>query len=105
MKQGREYWRRHVEAWGRGGQSKKAYCDQHGVSYWSMRYWTNKLSASAASPDQGLVELGPVGRLGADGEQRAAIELVVGERYVVRLWPTMDGAHLREVLTVLESLR
>ena len=72
MKQGREYWRRHVEAWGRGGQSKKAYCDQHGVSYWSMRYWTNKLSASAASPDQGLVELGPVGRLGADGEQRAS---------------------------------
>ena len=29
MRQGREYWSRHVTAWRRSGLTKKAYCEQH----------------------------------------------------------------------------
>jgi hypothetical protein len=35
-------------------------------------------------------------------ERHSPIELVVERRYMLRLWPGMDSAHLREVLSVLE---
>ena len=66
-----------------------------------MRHWAAKLAPPAAPESQPLVELKPVGVV----EPRAAIELVVGERYVVRLWPNMRAAQLREVLAVLEGGR
>ncbi len=34
MKKGRDYWSRHVAAWRQSGQSRKAYCEEHGLSYW-----------------------------------------------------------------------
>ena len=105
MRQGREYWSRQVAGWRRSGQSKKAYCEKHGLSYWSLRYWTAQLSAPAAEPaapeGQRLVELEPVGA----AEASAPIELVVSKRYVLKLWPSMRAAQLREVLAVLEGGR
>lgn len=104
MRQGRDYWSQQVAAWRRSGQSKKAYCEKHGVSYWSLRHWTAKLSAPATSAAPGvqpLVELEPVGA----AEASAPIELVVGERYVLKLWPQVRAAQLREVLAVLEGGR
>ena len=102
MKHDRGYWSRHVAAWRRSGQSKKAYCEQHDLSYWSLRYWAGKLAQPSAAESQQLVELKP-GAVAA--EQRAAIELVVANRYVLRLGPTMRAEQLREVLTVLEGGR
>ena len=69
-----------------------------------MCRWAGKLTEREGAESQRLVEVGPIGG-GGDGEQRAAIELVVGDRYVLRLWPSVRAAHLREVLAVLESLR
>ena len=74
------------------------------MSYWSLRHWTAKLSAatpSAAPEVHPLVELEPVGA----AEASAPIELVVGERYVLKLWPQVRAAQLREVLAVLEGGR
>ena len=105
MRQGRDYWSRQVAAWRRSGQSKKAYCEKHGLSYWSLRYWTAQLSAPAAKPaaakGQRLVELEAVGAV----EASAPIELVVGERYLLKLWPSVRAAQLREVLAALEGGR
>ena len=104
MRQGRDYWSRQVAAWQRGGQSKKAYCEKHGVSYWSLRHWAAKLSAPTAPAvleGQRLVELERVG----GREPGAVIELVVGERYLLRLWPQVRAAQLREVLAALEGGR
>ena len=56
---------------------------------------------SSAPESQPLVELGQRG----GAEPRAAIELVVGARYVLRLWPSMRAGHLREVLAGLEDVR
>ena len=41
MRQGREYWSRHVTAWRRSGLTKKAYCEQQCgvVPVW----WTGNL--------------------------------------------------------------
>lgn len=105
MRQGREYWSRHVAGWQRSGLSKKAYSERHDLGYWSLRYWIDKLSSGpAAETGQPLVELGRAGAA-KDAEQRAAIELVVGDRYVLRLSPSVRAAHLREVLAALEGRR
>ena len=95
---GREYWSRQVAKWRRSGLSKKAYCERHGLPYWSLCRWAGK---SPAPESQLLVELGQLG----GAEPRAAIELVVGDRYVLRLWPSVRAGHLREVLAALEDVR
>ena len=105
MRQGREYWSRHVEAWRQSELSKKAYSEQHELSYWAMRYWAGKLSEPDGSGSHGLVELKPVGGGAEQGGDRAPIELAVNDRYVLRLWPHLRAAQLREVLGVLESSR
>ena len=102
MRKGREYWSGHVEAWRCSGLSKKAYCEQHDLAYCSLRYWVDKLSARESEE---LVELEAVGVGGEAAEQRAAIELVVDERYVLRRRSPVRGGDLREVLAALEGVR
>ena len=100
-RQGREYWSRRVAEWRSSGLSKKAYCERHGVTYWSLCRWAGKLTETANR--QPLVEVGQRGGVAAD--PRAEIELVVGERYLLRLRPSVRAAHLREVLAALEGER
>ena len=101
-KGGREYWSRHVAEWRNSGLSRKAYSERHGLPYWSLCRWAGKLTQSAAPESQPLVELG---QRGGGAEPRATIELVVGDRYVLRLWPSVRAGHLREVLAALEDVR
>ena len=105
MRHGQEYWGRHVAAWRSSGQSKKAYSEQHELAYWSMRYWAGKLSEPEETESQRLVELEPVADGVEHGGDRAPMELAVGGRYVLRLWPHLRARQLREVLGILESKR
>ena len=105
MRHGREFWSQHIAAWRRSGLSKKAYSEQHELPYWSMRYWAGKLSEPGGSASQQLVELKPTVDGGEHGGDRAPMELAVGDRYVLRLWPHLQAAQLREVLAVLEGSR
>ena len=105
MRQDRNYWSRHVAAWQRSGLSKKAYSEQHQLPYWSMRYWATKLAQTDTATSQRLVELERVGGGAVPGGDRAPLELAVGDRYVLRLWPHLRAAQLREVLAILESSR
>lgn len=97
---GREYWSHQVEGWRGSGLSKRAYSERHGLPYSSLCRWAGKLTPAPTS--QALVELG---QHGGGAEPLAAIELVVGERYVLRLRPSVRAAHLREVLAALEGER
>ena len=105
MRYGREFWSPHVARWRGSGLSKKAYSEQHELAYWSMRYWANKLAEADGATSQRLVELEPVGDSAKHGGERAPIEVVVGDRYVLRLWPHLRAEQLREVLAILESSR
>ena len=105
MRRDGSYWNRHVAAWRRSGLTKKAYSEQHELPYWSMRYWADKLAEPGDGQSQRLVELEPVGDGGQHGVDRAPMELAVGDRYVLRLWPHLRAAQLREVLAILEGSR
>lgn len=99
MKHDREFWIRHVEGWRASGLTQRLYCRRHRLRKGSLGYWASTLKRPKAVAAQ-LVE---VGRAQVK-EQRSLspIELVVEGRYLLRLWPGMEPAHMREVLSVLE---
>ncbi len=99
---GREYWSQQVAEWRSSGLSSKAYSERHGLPYSSLCRWAGKSRQSSGPESQRLVELG---QRGGGAEPGATIELVVGQRYVLRLRPSVRATDLREVLEALEGER
>jgi hypothetical protein len=99
MMHDRKFWIRHVKAWRASGLSQRSYCRRHRLLKGTLGYWSSKLKRSPAAATE-LVEVGHA----EVKEQRPSspIELVVQGRYLLRLWPGMEPAHMREVLSVLE---
>jgi transposase len=119
------YWRRHVAAWRRSGQSVRAYCKSVGVSEPSFYAWRRLLAeresldgaghagdlvasdqaaatrarvrAAAASP------FVPV-RLVEDAVSAPAVEIVLRGGRVVRVAAGFAAKTLRDVVTALEDL-
>jgi len=79
MKHDREFWTRHVKDWRRSGLTQARYCRRHRLLKGTLGYWASTLN-----------------------KPKAARSALVERRYMLRLWPGMDSAHLREVLSVLE---
>jgi hypothetical protein len=99
MKHDREFWTRHVESWRASGLTQKAYCARRRLAKGSLGYWASTLGRKTAVRD--LVE---VGRTEVKPHQsNCPIELAVQGGYLLRLWPGVDPAQLREVLSVLEQ--
>ncbi len=99
MKHDREFWTRHVEGWHASGLTQQMYCRRHRLTKGTLGYWVSTLKRPAAEKSD-LVEVG----LAPIKEQRPSspIELIVGGRYLLRLWSGMEPAHMRDVLSVLE---
>jgi hypothetical protein len=100
MKHNREFWIRHVRQWRTSGLTQAAYCRRHRMLKGTLGYWASVLKEAKAPKGQ-LVEVGRTE--GADRGQKSPIELVVERRYLLRLWPGMVPAHLRDVLSILED--
>ena len=99
MKHDCEFWVRHVEAWRASELTQREYSRRHRLTKGTLGYWASKLKRQGAVASQ-LVE---VGRAEVGPERPSLpIELAVQGRYLLRVWPGMDPAHLREVLSVLE---
>ena len=96
----RKFWIRHVKGWSVSGLSQRAYYRRHHLIKGTLGYWSSKLKRPQAAATK-LVEVGQA----EVKEQRPSspIELVVKQRYLLRLWPGMDPGHMRDVLSVLES--
>ena len=99
MKHDREFWTRHVESWRASGLTQKAYCARRRLAKGSLGYWASTLGRREIAATD-LVEVGNAG--GKAQQTDRPIELAVEGRYLLRLWPGVDPAHLREVLLVLE---
>ncbi len=100
MKHYREFWARHVEGWRASGLTQRVYCRRHRLTKGTLGYWASRLRRSEA----GATPLVEVGRTEVKPQQPSSpIELALQGRYLLRVWPGMDPAHLQEVLTVLES--
>jgi hypothetical protein len=100
MKHNREFWVQQVERWRASGLTQVAYCRRHRLLKGTLGYWVSTLK-KAKAPNTQLVEVGRAERNGQ--APRSPIELVVPNRYLLRLWPGMDPGHMRDVLSVLEG--
>jgi transposase-like protein len=111
------FWRRHVEAWRRGGGSIRAYCREAGVSEQSFHAWRRTLaqraatttSQAAAQPKSSvfvpvrLVAEPAIPRLPAS-DAFDGVEVVLRGGRRVRVTAGFAVATLRQVVAVLEGL-
>ena len=99
MKHDREFWTRHVEIWRASGLTQKAYCARRRLAKRSLGHWASRLGRRKAA----VTELVEIGSTEVKPQQsNRPIELAVQGGYLLRLWPGVEPAHLREVLSVLE---
>jgi hypothetical protein len=100
MAHDREFWSRHVAAWRASGMTQEHYCRRHRIGKGSLGYWSSTLKKKKAVGSD-LVE---IRRVEVREEKPCPpIELVVGGRYLLRLWAGTDRDHMQQVLSLLES--
>jgi len=96
----RKFWLSHITAWRASGLSQVEYCGKHRLAKSTLGWWSSKLKRAGGAPAE-LVEVGRAGL--TQGRPIVAIELVFGDRYLLRLYPGTDRHHIDEVLSVLEG--
>lgn len=96
----RESWQQRVEQWRQSGLSMRAYCLQENISFCGLRYW--KAKEAEPSERSRAVKLSiPAATVNPD----AVIEVVVAERFRVRVPQGFRSGELERVIGSLESLR
>ena len=94
-KQGRE----HAAAWKSSGLTQREYCERNGVRRSTLAYWSSRIKAEREA--NGFVEIGKVA--GVAGSGSGTIEVLVADRYRVRLSSGFSADALSRVLEVLEG--
>lgn len=100
-------WRGHVHGYRASGKSAAAYCAEHGLKVWSLRYWLNKIREHEQRDAQ-AVAVGSSIRLAqvrtkstkARVPDEGALQLSVGA-LSLRVAPGFDREVLRDVLSVV----
>jgi hypothetical protein len=94
----RAYWQAHVHRWRDSGQSKQAYCREHGLRAANLYRWCAKLGEG---PRQGPrfvpVQLPMVGN-------GYPMELVLGGGWVLRIGTDADPRRVSELVQELERI-
>ena len=96
-----EWWEHHLEGWRSSGQSMRGYCRRESISFNGLRYWKGK--AEERRGGRGAVKLAvsaaPV--IGATH----LIEVVVAERFTVKVPGGFEASELERLIRSLEALR
>ena len=99
VKNKREHWRAHSEAWQESGQTQGEYCKQHGLSLKTFAYWRRRFKANSAAVR--LVQL-PPGALRQS--ERSTLRVVVDNRYTIEVEDGFNPSTLGSILEVLRGL-
>lgn len=93
------YWQAQVEGWRDSGQSKQAYCRDHGLKPGNLYRWCAKLGDG---PRQGprFVSV-QLPKLAGNGY---AMELVLRGGRVLRIGPDADPLQVSQLVQALESV-
>jgi len=99
IKDKREYWQAHSEAWQQSDQTQGEYCKQHGLNLKTFAYWRRRFKAG--SPTVKLVRL-PAGAI--NQQTSSALRVMVDGRYTIEVLDGFNPATLGSVLEVLKRL-
>lgn len=97
----RDVWGQHLEQWKSSGLSMRGYCRHEGVSFYALRYWREKLHGERR--DRRPVKL--PASLSAAEKLPGAIEIVVAERFTVKVAHGFEASELERLIRSLEALR
>lgn len=95
----RAYWQAHVEQWRGGGQSKQAYCREHGLKPANLYRWCAKLDDGEHSG----VRFVPV-QLPTLTGNRYTLELTLSGGRVLRIGTDADPRWVSQVVRELERV-
>ncbi len=99
IKDKREHWRAHSEAWQESGQTQGEYCKQHELKLKTFAYWRRRFKAESTTVR--LVQL-PTGTL--QQSQGSTLRLLIDGRYTIEVADGFNPATLSRVLEVLRGL-
>jgi len=99
IKEKREYWQAHSEAWQKSGQTQGEYCKQHGLNLKTFAYWRRRFKAD--SPAVKLVRL-PAGTIYQ--QTSSSLRVMVDGRYTIEILDGFNPSTLGSVLEVLKRL-
>ncbi len=99
IKDKREHWRVHSEAWQESGQTQGEYCKQHGLNLKTFSYWRRRLKPESTTVR--LVQL-PAGTLRKP--QESTLRVLIDGRYTVEVSDAFNSATLGRVIEVLRGI-
>jgi hypothetical protein len=92
-----DFWKEIIRKWRRSGKSKKRFCEDEGLSYWTFR---DKLKITEKE-DKGFVRV--AGQISTTDTSVRTIELCIGT-IKIHLAEGYDSNLLRSVIIDLESI-
>ncbi len=92
--QKKTYWEGHISRWQHSGLSKKRYCENAGISYWSFREWLKKLKVSEPT----RVTSVPREAYPKTQTSESRIEIVIHEKLSIRIKRGYDKDLLKNLL-------
>lgn len=103
------FWRRMLRRRARGGLTIAEFCASEGLKTTAYQYWQREIKRRDAESQSQVTEpasgpaLAPV-QLIDDGSSAAAVEIVAGNGYVIRVSEQATTEHLRRVLQAVGEL-
>ena len=91
------FWQEHVTRLEQSGLSRREYCHNENLSYWSLRDWQKKLNSSVEKP---LVKV-PVKVKHHQYSTGQCLELLISDRLKIKVPENFNPEHLRRLIRVL----
>lgn len=102
VKSKEEYWKEHLRKFNGSGMSRRKYCAEENLSYWTFRDWQKKIEADYSS--EKLVKISHRDYPAVKESQflpQSTIEIIVSQKISIRLNKNFDGELLRSVMSEL----
>lgn len=98
-KRSAQFWTEHIRQWAASGLSRRRYCNDNGLSYWTFREW-QKRQSKGVNGGEGLVRL-PREIITGDATFRSSIEILLPGSITIRVSRGFDAELLRDLIREL----
>lgn len=98
-KRSAQFWAEHIRRWTESGLSRRRYCKDTGLSYWTFREW-QKRQSKGAEGEGGLVRV-PREIIPGGGAFGSGIEIELPGSIIIRVSRGFDAELLRDVVREL----
>lgn len=96
-----QWWEQQLERWRSSGLSMRGYCRREGISFNGLRYWKAKIQGGPSR--RRAVKL--PASLAATVDAAQLIEVVVADRFTVKVPHGFEGSEFQRLVRSLEALR